>query len=146
MFDNLAYAGGLLLQERSARWGPIMQGGYREADRFEMHLLGVGMATIWTPWQLMSLEWIPQSNWGQVDCERTRELSDVFRVLDITTPEGHDAFIEAFIDYMAHLTYEVFTLPFHMSLNHDFIPHNLGNWYNNPIWAFPEAVQRAYWR
>ena len=145
LFDNLAYAGGLLLQERTSLWGSRLQGGYRDSERYELHLLGVGMATLWAPWQLMSLEWIPNSNWGQVDCERTRELSDVFRVLDITTPEGYDAFIEAFIDYMEHLTYEAFTLPFHMSLNHDFFPHNLGNWYNNPIWQFPEAVQRAYW-
>jgi len=145
LFDNLAAAGGQLVQERSSLWGTYLQMGYRREDRYEFHVLGVGMGNPWTPWNLMSLEWIPMSNWGQVDCERTRELSDAFRVMDISTEEGLDAFVEGFIEYMAHLTYEAFTIPFHMSLIHDFIPPNLGNYYSNPLWAFPEAIQRAYW-
>jgi len=145
LFENLEAAGGQLIQERSSLWGTYLQMGYRREDRYEMHVLGVSMGNPWTPWQLMSLEWIPMSNWGQVDCARTRELSDAFRVMDLTTEEGHNAFVEGFIEYMAHLTYEAFTIPFHMSLVHDFIPPNLGNYYSNPLWAFPEAIQRAYW-
>jgi peptide/nickel transport system substrate-binding protein len=146
LFENMAHAGGLLVQERNDRWGAILQGGYREAQRFEMIYLGVGMAVTWAPWLLMSLEWIPQSNWGQVDSELTRELSDRFRVLDVTTPEGYDAFVEAFIDYMEHLTFEAYTLPMRMATVHDFIPVNLGGWFTTGLWNFSEAVTRAYWR
>ena len=145
LYDNLEYVGGELRQTRSDRWGAVLQGGYREEDRYEIHVLGVGMGNPWAPWLLMSLEWIPDGNWGQVDCPRTREIGEQIRAMDITTPEGHDQFVDLFIDYMEHLTYEAFTLPFHMSLIHDFIPHNLGNWYSNALWAFPEAIQRAYW-
>ena len=146
LFGNMEYVGGELRQTRSARWGAVLQGGYREDDRYEMHTLGVGMGNPWVPWLLMSLEWIPDANWGQVDCERTRELSTAFRSMDVSTDEGRDQLIEGFIDYMEHLTYELFSLPFHMSLIHDFVPLNLGNWYSGALWAFPDAIQRAYWR
>ena len=146
LFDNLAHAGGRLVQERTERWGAILTGGYREEQRFEMHALGIGMGNPWTPWFQFDLATIPAQNWGNVDCPVTRELSHRIRVSDLTTPEGHDAFIELFIDWMAHLTYEAFTIPGTMALVHDFVPLNLGNWYNNPLWTFPQAVQRAYWR
>ena len=145
LFDNLAYAGGRLVQDRTERWGPILQSGYREENRFEMHALGIGKGTIWSPWFQFDLATIPSQNWGNVDCAITREMSHRFRVLDITTPEGHSEFVDTFIDWMAHLTYEAFTLPGTMALVHDFIPVNLGGWYNNPVWGFPQAVQRAYW-
>jgi len=146
LFDNLEYAGGELRQTRSAQWGAVLQGGYRDAERYHLHTLGVGMGNPWAPWYLMSLEWIPNNNWGQVDCERTRELANSFRGMDVSTEEGRDQLIEGFIDYMAHLTYEMFALPFHMSLIHDFIPHNLGNWYSNGLWGFADAIVRTYWR
>jgi peptide/nickel transport system substrate-binding protein len=144
--ENMAYAGMRLVEERSQRWAAIMQGGYREEERFHMYQLTVGMATIWAPWLLFSLEWIPQSNWGQVDNPVTRELADRFRVLDITTPEGHSAFVDAFIDFMVHLNHEAYTIPMSMSLHHDFIPTWLGGWFNTGLWTFPEAIQRSYIR
>jgi ABC-type transport system substrate-binding protein len=144
--DNLAYAGGRLVQERNDGWSAYLSGGYRQANRFEMHTLGIGMGNPWTPWMNVGLEGIPAQNWHQVDCQVTRDMADRFRVLNLATPEGHNAFIETFIDYMAHLTYEAFTLPFNMAVSHDFIPPNLGNWANSGVWAFPMAVQRAYWR
>jgi len=145
LFDNLAYVGGELRQTRSAAWGGYLQGGYRSDTRYEIHVLGVGMGNPWAPWLLMSLDWIPANNWGQVDCERTRYLSERFRGMDVSTPEGREELVEGFIDYMEHLTYEAFTLPFHMSLIHDFIPHNLGNWHSNALWGFADAIVRAYW-
>jgi len=143
---NLEYVGGQLVQERNDRWSAYLSGGYREPNRFEMHTLGIGMGNPWAPWLGVSLQAIPAQNWHQVDCPTTREMADRFRTMSVITPEGRDQFVEAFIDYMAHLTYEAFTLPFSMALVHDFIPTNLGDWDNNGVWAFPQAVQRAYWQ
>ncbi|MCL2187697.1 MAG: ABC transporter substrate-binding protein [Defluviitaleaceae bacterium] len=144
MAPNLAYAGGRFVDDRDDRWSPRLSGGYRETPRYEMFYLGIGMGNPWMPWWNMGLDTIPHQNWGQVDCPTTRELAERFRVIDIGTPEGHDAFIEAFIDYMEHLTYEVFTLPVRMALVHDFFPVWLGNYYGGPLWAFDFAVIRTY--
>ena len=144
LFDNLEYAGGLLIQDRNDGWSPFLSGGYRQADRFEMHTLGIGMGNPWTPWMNFSLDAIPAQNWGQVDNPETRALADAFITMDYVN--RRDEFIEHFIVWMEHLTYEAYTLPFMMALVHDFFPVDLGNWYNNGIWTFPQAVQRAYWR
>jgi peptide/nickel transport system substrate-binding protein len=142
--ENLALAGGQLVQHFGDDWSTVMAAGYRREERVQMFYLGVGMGNPWTPWNLMSLDWIPQSNWGQVDNPVTRELADRFRTFSL--PEDHDAFVEAFIDYMEHLTYEVYSLPTRMGRHFDFIPNNVGGWFNTSIWQFPMAITRAYIR
>ena len=147
LFDNLAYAGGRLIQERSDLWSGALSSGYAFAGgRFEMHTLGIGMALVWSPWVQASLEAIPSQNWGQIDSPTMRALADNIRGQDISTDTGRDAFIEAFIDYMEYLTYQVYTLPFNMALVHDFFPTSLSNWYNTGVWGFPQAVLRSYWQ
>jgi len=146
-FDNVAYVGGLVIQERSDLWSQALSSGYRFAGgRFEMHTLGVTMALTWSPWIQASLDAIPAQNWHQADSPEWRQLADNIRATDITTDAGRDAFIEAYMDYMEYRTYQALTLPFHSSVIHDFVPVDLGNWFNTSLWAFPEAVQRAYWR
>ena len=68
----------------------------------------------------------------------------LFRTMSVLTEEGRDEFVEHFIVYMEHLTYELFTLPFNMALVHDFFPHDVQNWNNTGIWGWPEVVQRLY--
>jgi len=31
-------------------------------------------------------------------------------------------------------------------ISHDFIPVELGGWYNNAFWQLAQAIQRAYWK
>ncbi|MCL2203718.1 MAG: ABC transporter substrate-binding protein [Defluviitaleaceae bacterium] len=146
-FDNVAYAGGLVIQERSALWSGALSSGYAFAGgRFEMHTLGVTMAITWSPWIQARLDAIPAQNWHQADSPRWRDLAHNIMIQDITTPEGREGFIAAYIDYMEYRTYHAFTLPFNSAVVHDFIPVGLGGWFNTALWAFPEAIQRAYWR
>jgi peptide/nickel transport system substrate-binding protein len=146
LFDNMAVAGGRLIQERSARWGNILQGGYREEQRFEFHTLGVIPAITWSPWHQARLDSIPSQNWHQADDPEYRRLANRIREQEVVTQAGRDAFVEAFIDYMEFRTHEAYTLPFSVSLTHDFFPVNLGGWFNNSYWRPEQAVQRAYWR
>jgi len=141
--ENLALSGGRLVTDESDAWGSFLQGGYRQ-QRYEMFYLGVGFNPTWAPWSLMSLDWIPNNNWGQVDNPVTREFAERFRPLDVTTEEGREAFALTFIDYMEHLTYEVYSLPTRFSLHFDFIPTWLGGWFNTGLWQLPEAITRAY--
>lgn len=142
--DNMAYAGMRLVENRYAAPFQFMQSN--TLDRYNMFLLGIGKPLVWMPWWLFSPDQIPQSNWGQVDCPVVYEYSHRLRVVDITTPEGHEAFIEAFMDLMALLTYEAFTIPMSMARDHDFIPLWLGGWFNTGVWSFNDAIQRAYIR
>jgi peptide/nickel transport system substrate-binding protein len=146
LYDNMAAAGGRLIQERSANWGTYLQTGYRQEDRFEFHTLGIIPAIAWSPWFNAALDAIPSQNWHQADDPEYRRLANNVRAQDITTPEGRDAFVEAFTQYMVFRTYEAYTLPFSVSLTHDFFPVGLGGWFNNSFWRPEQAVQRAYWR
>jgi hypothetical protein len=146
LFANLEYVGGRLFQERRSNWGHYLQLGYRQADRYEMHALGIGMATIWSPWMNNELDAIPTQNWGQVDDATFRDYGQRLRASDTSTAAGREAFVQLFIDYMEFLTYEAYTIPMMMSVEHDFVPVGLGNWFNVPNWALPQAIQRAYWR
>jgi len=149
--DNVAYVGGLVIQERSDLWSNALNiagafAGQFDSPRWEMHTLGMNFGTTWAPWQQAALENIPGQNWGQHDSPEWRRLADNIRMQDITTEAGRDGFIEAFIAYMEWRTYNALTIPFNTSLSHDFIPVNLGNWSNTSVWQFDQAVQRAYWR
>jgi hypothetical protein len=147
IFDNMAYVGGRVIQTRSDTWSAALSSGYRYAGgRFHMHTLGIGMALVWSPWVQASLDAIPAQNWGQTDDPVWRDLADNVRAQEVVTDAGRTAFVEAFIEYMAYRTYQAFALPFNMALVHDFIPADLGNWFNTGVWGFPQAVQRAYWR
>lgn len=143
-FDNVAEVGGLVLQERSADWGTILQSGYRWAERYEMHTLGIGFGGVWSPWFNAGLLQIPSQNWAQADSLEWRELGHRIRAGDLGTEAGRDAFIEGFTDYMEYLTYAAYTLPFNMALQHDFVPANLRNWNNTSNWGFGPSVLRAY--
>jgi peptide/nickel transport system substrate-binding protein len=144
-FDNVAAVGGLLIQERSDLWGNALQQGYRFAGgRYEVHTLGVSFATVWSPWVQSALGEIPSQNWAQADSLEWRELANRIRMADLNAPGGQDAFVAAFVDYMEHRTINQYTLPFNMSVNHDFIPNDLHNWFNNSTWGFSEAIMRAY--
>jgi len=146
-FDNVAYVGGLVVQHRRDDWSPGLSSGYRFAGgRFNMHTLGVTMAITWSPWVQAGLENIPAQNWAQSDSPTHRDLAANIRAADITTEEGRNAFIEAYMDYMEFRTYYMLTIPFNSAVVHDFVPVELGGWFNTSLWAFPEAVQRAYWR
>ena len=72
------------------------------------------------------------------------ELANRMRFMDISTDEGREEFIDAWIDLMAKLTYQVQEIPLFNDIQFDFIPTRLQNWSNNANWGVAPAIVRAY--
>ncbi|MCL2363898.1 MAG: ABC transporter substrate-binding protein [Defluviitaleaceae bacterium] len=122
----------------------MMRQGEAEGVRYNMFNLGLTFTGAWAPWLTFSPDSIPAGNWGQVDMPHVMEAAYRIRNINDPTGDGRADFIEAFIEFMVVMNYEVTMIPLYVDIWFDFVPYWLGDWNNNALWGFAAAIQRAY--
>jgi peptide/nickel transport system substrate-binding protein len=140
----LEYAGISLIAYRTSDALSHLQRAINPEPEFHMFNLGMTLNPLFTPWFTYCITQIPNPNWMYVDDARALYYATRIRFMEVVTEAGRDEFIEAFIDLMEVLNYEVFQIPLYVDIWFDFIPNRLRNWHNSSLWGFPHAIQRAY--
>jgi len=115
--------------------------------QFHMFNMGTTFAQTYSPWA--QLNPAPEFmggglNTNFVQDEELFELALGLAHLDMSTQEGKDQFVDAWIDLMVELSYQVLEIPLFTGNVYDFYPVELQNWNNNSIWGFAPSIIRAY--
>jgi len=113
------------------------------------HLFNQGVTfdpRVWRPWTLVNPDYRGSNNLTWTSDPAPFEVAERMSRIEIQTPAGRNAFVDAFIELMIILNYEVHEIPLYVDIWYDFIPTWLGNWHNNSVWGMDHAVIRAYVR
>jgi len=113
-------------------------------QEFHMFNQGVTFARIYSPWYTYDPNLHGWSNITFTSNPEIFEAANRLQFIDISTPEGRDEFVEAYIEYIIIANREVLEIPLFVNSLFDFIPYWLQNWHNNSLWGFTNAIVRAY--
>lgn len=76
--------------------------------------------------------------------ENLFELANRLRFINATTEEGQSEFVDAWMDFIVEMNYQVLDIPLYVDIWYDFFSNRIGDWDNNSVWGFPPAATRAY--
>lgn len=97
-----------------------------------MFNLGLSHAVIWSPWFVYSPDFPGTHNWAFSSWDNPEhvavfEAAERLRFMEVVTDAGRSEFVDAFMDLMILLNYEVFIIPLYVDIWFDFFPTNLGD-------------------
>jgi len=119
---------------------------YGIGPEFHMFNIAQNFATAHSPWNALNPDWELLGGWNSTFTrdQDLFELANRLRFMDISTRDGRDEFVDAWIDLAEELNHQVLEIPLYVDMFFDFIPIGLQNWSNNHIWGVSPAIIRAY--